>query len=207
VWEFKVDDAWGRDTVTFLTTAPVEDIVGTTNQVTGVLRADPRNLKGSATSVRIEVAVASIKTGIEMRDTAVAKALGADKSSRSIFTLDQVESVSTNSLEPSVPVNIKAKGTLELNGLKRNIDVTAQITFIPKGGPFNQMRPGNFVKLIARFDITLADFGVERGGPVLPLQVGETAHVTVTALASDASPEEAREYRQKAINYMGKAAR
>lgn len=33
VWEFKVNDAWGRDTVQFLTAAPLEDIVGTTNQI------------------------------------------------------------------------------------------------------------------------------------------------------------------------------
>jgi hypothetical protein len=35
--------------------------------------------------------------------------------------------------------------------------------------------------------------------------VGESAHVTVTALASDASPEEAEEYRQRAVKYLGKA--
>lgn len=82
----------------------------------------------------------------------------------------------------------------------------AKITLIPKGGPFNQMRPGNFVKIVARFDIKLPDFGVDRAGPVLlPLQVAETAHVTVMALASDASSEEAEAYRQEAIKYMGKA--
>jgi len=52
---------------------------------------------------------------------------------------------------------------------------------------------------------SLADFGVERTGAVLPLQVGETAHVIVTALASDASPEEAKQYNQTAIKYMGAA--
>jgi hypothetical protein len=41
---------------------------------------------------------------------------------------------------------------------------------------------------------------------VLPLQIAETAHVTVMALASDASPEEAEAYRQRAIKYMGQAA-
>jgi hypothetical protein len=35
--------------------------------------------------------------------------------------------------------------------------------------------------------------------------VGETAHVTVTVLASDASPEEAETYRQGAAKYLGKA--
>src|SRR5437870_8336153 len=78
VVEFKVDDAWGRDAVQFATTAPVEDIVGTTNQVTGFVRVDPKNIKGPATSARIDVDVASFKTGIEMRDGGVRKALGAE---------------------------------------------------------------------------------------------------------------------------------
>src|SRR5262245_2494286 len=79
VQEFKIDDAWGRDTVQFRTSAPVEEIVGTTNEVTGVLKADPKNLTGPATSARIEVVLNTFKTGIEMRDGAVAKALGAEK--------------------------------------------------------------------------------------------------------------------------------
>jgi hypothetical protein len=35
--------------------------------------------------------------------------------------------------------------------------------------------------------------------------VGESAHVTVAVLASDATPEEAKAYRDQAIKYMGKA--
>jgi polyisoprenoid-binding protein YceI len=205
VAEFKVDDAWGRDTVQFRTTAPLEDIVGTTTQVTGVLRADPKNLKGPATAARIEVELASIKTGIEMRDGAVAKTLGAEKNPVAVFTLEKIKSASANTLEPNVPVDVVAEGTFELKGVKKKLDVAAKLTYVPKGGPFNRMRPGNFVKVAADFDVKLADFGVERNGPVLPLQVGEAAHVTVTALASDASPEEAEGYRQNAIKYMGKA--
>ena len=207
VREFTLDDAWGRDTVQFRTTAPLEDIVGTTNEVTGFLKADPKNLTGPAAAARIEVALNAIKTGIQMRDGHVAKALGAEKAPVAVFTLEKIKSASPNALEPNVPAEVAGEGTLELKGVKRKVDVTARLTYVPRGGPFNQMRPGNFVKLVAEFDVRLADFGVERKGAVLPLQVGEQAHVTVTALASDASPEEAKDYREKAIKYMGKARR
>ena len=205
VREFTIDDAWGRDTVQFRTTAPLEDIVGTTNQVTGVLKADPANLKGPGTAARVEVSLTSLKTGIEMRDGHVAKALGAEKNPAAVFTLEKIKSVSSNIMEPNVPVDLTGEGLFELKGVRKKVEVTAHLTYVPKGGPFNQMRPGNFVKVIAEFDVKLADFGVERTGPVLPLQVGETAHVIVTALASDASPEEANKYRQTAIKYMGAA--
>jgi hypothetical protein len=39
------------------------------------------------------------------------------------------------------------------------------------------------------------------------LQVGETAHVTLSAIASDATPEEAEVYKLSAIKYLGKARR
>lgn len=104
-----------------------------------------------------------------------------------------------------MPVDVVAEGTFELKGARRKIDVPARLTYMPKGGPFSQMRPGNFVRLVANFDVQLPDYGVERTGPVLALQVGEAAHVTVTVLASDAAPDEAAKYRESAVKYMGKA--
>ena len=205
VREFKVDDAWGRDSVQFRTTAPLEDIIGTTNQVTGVLKADPKNLMGPGASARIEVKLASLKTGIETRDGHVAKALGAEKNPIALFTLERIKSASAPALEDNVPVDIVGEGIFELNGIKKKMEVAARLTYVPRGTPFNQMRPGNFVRLKAEFDVRLGDFGVERTGQVLPLQVGETAHVTVAVLASDATPEEAKAYRDSAIKYMGKA--
>ena len=205
VRQFTVDDAWGRDTIQFQTSAPMEDIIGTSNQVTGVLKADPGNLTGPGTAARIEVAVASFKTGIDMRDGAVAKALGAPKNPVAVFTLEKIKSATPAALAPGAPVDIVAEGTFELKGVRKSITVPARITYVPKGGPFSRMRPGNFVRLTAQFDFKLEDYGVERNGPVLPLQVGDTAHVTVTVLASDASAEEMKAYRDNAIKYMGKA--
>jgi|KBSSwiStaDraftv2_1062776.scaffolds.fasta_scaffold00019_4 polyisoprenoid-binding protein YceI len=202
--EFRIGDAWGRDTVEFRTSASLEDIVGTTNIVRGVLKADPAHLKETA-SARIEVDVRTLKTGVEMRDGAVGRALGGDKSPAAVFTLEKVTSASAESLEPNAPVDLTAEGTLELKGVKKPVTVSARVSYVPKGGPFSRMRPGNFVKLTASFDLKLADFGVERNGPVLPLQVSETAKVTVTVLASDASAEEAKTYRENAVKYLGKA--
>jgi len=205
--EFKIDDAWGRDVVRFETTAPVEDIVGTTNQVGGFVKGDPKNLKGPATSARVEVDAASFKTGVEMRDGGVRKALGAEAHPKAVFVLESIKSAAANEALPNAPVDLTAAGTFELNGIKKPIEVKAKIAYIPKGGPFSRMRPGNFVRVTGSFDIRLDDYAVERKGPVLPLQVGETAHITFSLLASDAGPEEAAEYRQKAVKYMGKAAR
>ncbi len=44
---------------------------------------------------------------------------------------------------------------------------------------------------MATFDVSLGAFHVECKGAVLPLQGGPTAHVTDTALARDATGEQA----------------
>lgn len=205
--EFKVDDAWGRDSVQFRTTAPLEDVIGNTNEITGVVRVDPSAVKSAGTSARFEVEVATFKTGIEMRDGGVRKSLGADRFPKATLTIERVKSASAPTLAPNVPVDVVAEGTFELHGVKKTIEVPAQVTYVPSGGPFSKMRPGNFVRLTAKFEIRLADYNIDRAGPVLPLQVGETALITVSALASDASAAEAETYRQSAIKYMGKARR
>ncbi|HEY6147655.1 MAG TPA: YceI family protein [Thermoanaerobaculia bacterium] len=204
--EFRIDDAWGRDTVRFETTAPVEDIVGTNNQISGFVKADPANIRSAGTAVRVEVDVSAFKTGVEARDGGVRKALGAAAHPTAVFTLDKVTSASADAAAPSTPVDVTGQGTFELNGVKKPMEVKARVTYVPKGGPFSTMRPGNFVRISSAFDIRLADYGIERNGPVLPLQVGDTAHVTVSLLASDATPEETETYRKAAAKYMGKPA-
>jgi polyisoprenoid-binding protein YceI len=203
--DFKVDDAWGRDVVEFRASAPMEEIVGTTNEIVGLVRIDPGAVRGPGTQARFDVDLTTIKTGIAMRDGSVMKSLGAGSQPKATFTLTRVKSSSADMMTPNATVNIVAQGTFSLHGVTKTIEVSAQITYIPRGGPFSQMRPGNFVRMVAAFDIKLADYQVDRSGPVLVLQVGETAHVTISALASDATPAEAETYRQSAIKYMGKA--
>jgi hypothetical protein len=203
--EFKIDDAWGRDLVQFRTTAPLEEIVGTTNELTGQVRLDLAAIRGAATQATFVVDITTITTGIEMRDGAVHKALGAPASRTASFKVTRIKTASVDALTPNVPVQVTAEGSFEMHGIAKAMDVPATLTYVPKGGPFSQMRPGNFVRITSEFDIKLEDFKVDRRGPILVLQVGETAHVTLSAMASDATPEEAETYRQSAIKYMGKA--
>jgi len=207
VREFTIDDAWGRDLVQFRTSAPLEEIVGTTNELTGLVRLDLAAVRGAGTQATFVVDLTTIKTGIEMRDGAVHKALGAPANKTATFKLVRVKTASADAVSPDTPVQIVAEGSFELHGITKTLEVPATITYVPKGGPFSKMRPGNFVRITSAFDIRLSDFKVDRTGPVLVLQVADTAHITLSALASDATREEAEAYRQNAIKYMGKARR
>jgi hypothetical protein len=75
------------------------------------------------------------------------------------------------------------------------------VTYVPKGG-LQPDAPGNFVKLVATFDIRLADFNVERKGRSFLSR--SVARTSVTALTGDASPKRRRP-TETAVKYMGKA--
>ena len=42
-YKFYIDDPMNRNTITFKSEAPLEDIVGTSNQITGYINFDPDN--------------------------------------------------------------------------------------------------------------------------------------------------------------------
>ncbi len=63
---FNFEDKYGRNQVSFFSTTPLEDITGISNAVMGKVTfnvGDIKTLKGS-----ISIPVASIKTGIDLRD-------------------------------------------------------------------------------------------------------------------------------------------
>ena len=89
-----------------------------------------------------------------------------------------------------------AEGTLELHGVKRKIEAPVRVTYLPKSEkPLLPAKPGNLARITTEFDVALADYGVDRRGIVL--QIGETAHVTLSALATDATAEELARTKQE----------
>ena len=64
---FHVQDPMGRNSVTFKSAAPLEDITGTSNKITGYISFDPNNPDKGGHG-KLTVPVASLNTGIPMRD-------------------------------------------------------------------------------------------------------------------------------------------
>jgi hypothetical protein len=173
--EFRILDAWGRDTVEFRTEAPIEEIVGTSNRVTGVLRADPSNLRGPATSASVRLPVTSFHTGVSARDEAVAKSLGAPKNPDAVFTLDSVTPALGTGLKPNSRSSTPPRSS-NRRRQRRQLAIRARLTqYVPGGRPGFKMRPG-IRKPVARFDVHLDDFGVARTGSAAPGRGGRARH-------------------------------
>jgi polyisoprenoid-binding protein YceI len=204
--EFRIDDAWGRDTVQFRTTAPLEDVVGSTNQIKGKVVVDPKDLRAKGTEGRIEIDARTFKTGLGLRDQHLAKTLKAEENPSAVFTLTGIKS-GPKSLEPDKPADFVLSGTLQIAGVSKNVEIPAQLAYLPKKEVTAKFRPGNHLRIKSDFDVTLSDHGIDRKGPILKMQVGETAHVSLSILATDASDEELAEYRAGAKKWLGNDAR
>src|SRR3954467_14032640 len=116
--EFRIDDAWGRDTVQFRTTAPLEDVVGSTNQIKGKVAVDPADLRAKSTQGRIEIDARTFKTGLGLRDQHLAKTLKAEETPSAVFMLAEIRS-GPKSLEPDKPADFVLAGTLQIAGVTK----------------------------------------------------------------------------------------
>jgi len=204
--EFRIDDAWGRDTVQFRTTAPLEDVVGSTNQIKGKVAVDPNDVRAKGTQGRIEIDTRSFKTGLGLRDQHLAKTLKSEDNPSAVFTLTGIKS-GPKSLEPDKPADFVLAGSLQIAGVTKNVEIPAQLAYLPKKEVTAKLRPGNHLRIKSDFDVTLSDYGIDRKGPVLKMQVGETAHVSLSILATDATDEELADYRAGAQKWLGTDAR
>ena len=204
--EFRIDDAWGRDTVQFRTTAPIEDVVGSTNQIKGKVVVDPKDVRAKDTSGRIEIDERTFKTGLGLRDQHLAGKLKAEENPMAVFTLTGIKS-GPKSLEPDKPGDFVLAGTLQIAGVTKNVEIPAQLAYLPQKEVTAKFRPGNYLRIKSDFDVRLSDYGIDRKGPVIAMQVGETAHVSLSILATDATDEELVNYRASAKKWLGNDAR
>ncbi len=188
--EFKAADPLGRSTVQFRTTAPLEDIIGMTNEITGSIKVDPANLMNGKTAARFEVKMASLDTGIGLRNSDLRdNYLHTDKYPKAVFTLEKIIQASATELKPGSAVSMIVAGTFELREVRRKIEVSVTVTYLTESPLTRFKLPGNLLRVTSEFDVKLADYDIDVPR-LLILSVGDVAHVSVDAFTSDASPEE-----------------
>lgn len=186
--EFKVADPMGRNVATYTTTAPLETIVGTTNQVTGFIKVDPENILDHPEG-RFVIDLASLNSGIALRDKDMReKFLQTDQFPNAVFTLTRVFSASSKKLEDGKPVVIRAEGTVEIHGVKRTIPVTVKCTYFRESAQTKAKMPGDLVVVNANFDTKLSEFNIERPQMVF-LKVSDDVTIGVNAVGTTANAE------------------
>ncbi len=150
-YTFGVSDQ--RTTVTFESETDFETILGSTNKLSGTLNGD---LKAGTAALSLALPVASLNTGIDLRDEHIRSEhwLDAGKYPEITFVTDSMKRASGDTW--------KIKGKFTMHGVTKPIKTTVTIKEIPattakKAG----LESGNWIRATAAFSVKLSDFGVK----------------------------------------------
>ena len=189
---FYVADPMGRNQVTFTSEAPLEDIVGTTNQIVGYLVFDPDKPKKGARGY-FKVSVKGLDSGIPLRNEHLQSDmwLNAESYPDITFTIESTGSVRKQKWSEAYQTyNMKLIGPFTIHGVTREVEVPARLTFLRESDKTRMKMPGNLLGVRAEFEVALDDFGIT-GPPGMDLigsRVGETVSLEVSVFASDKKP-------------------
>jgi polyisoprenoid-binding protein YceI len=185
---FYIDDPAGRNSASFTSEAPLESIVGTTNQVFGYVAFDPDNPTRGGKGV-VKVPVASINTGIPLRDEHLRSAgwLDAEKHPHIEFEIHSAKEVKkVNARGGAETYDLTLVGTFHLHGQSKGMEIPARISYLKESEKTKAFAPGDLLRGTATFEVSLADFGVTgpKGMEIIGSKVGESPSVQVHFTAS-----------------------
>ena len=166
----------GETKVVFVSTAATEHFEGKTKQMEGRIVTRPDSL-GDSITVHLEVDMASLDTGIPMRNQHMRdNHLETKKFPRAIFDGGTITGPrSASRLEPGKPASLDLEGTFTLHGVSRRIVIHAVTTYLADHG--------GRIAFQAEFPVALADYGISRP-QFLFLKLAEVQDVRVSGVAT-----------------------
>jgi len=149
--------AEGKNVASFALNDPFEQVNGDTKRTTGTIVADPVNV--SASSVELIVDLATIDTGVKLRDDHIRDEFAEiAKFPRATF---KSVSVSGTPASPNQPADITVTGDFHLHGVTRRLTVPMRVVLIPETELTRSQRgPGDWLHASGRFPIKLSEFGI-----------------------------------------------
>jgi polyisoprenoid-binding protein YceI len=181
---FHINDPMGRNSVTFKSEAPLEDIVGTSGEISGQIWFDPQNPKAGGKG-KLVVPVASLNTGIPLRDDHLRGAdwLDADRYPNIELTIDRADNVKkVKSTTAADTYDLTLYGTFFLHGQAHPVKFDGRITYLKESEQTKQRLPGDLLAARASFSVPLKDYNVTgpQGMNLIGSKVGESIEVEVS---------------------------
>ncbi|MBT3231832.1 MAG: YceI family protein [Calditrichaeota bacterium] len=182
--KFIVDDPGGRNNVEFISKAPIENIIGVTNLVTGSITFDPENLQNNAFG-KIQVDLRTLNSGIELRDEHMRseKYLNTQKFPFATFVFDSPVETGILNLKPGETISISLKGKFDLHGITKDIVIQGDASL------YNAVKelaeygyPGEMFNFDGHFKVKLQDFNINRPEfLIMKLAEEQQIHINFTA--------------------------
>ena len=183
---FYVNDERKRDVVTFTSKAPLEMILGTTGHIVGFVETDPADIMN--TRARFEVDLATLKTGIDMRDGHMrGQYLETEKYPKAIFELTKVVKASQPTLENQKPVELMVEGNFSVHGVTKPITIPLTIAYFQESEETKAKLPGDMIRIEGAWDILLSDYKISRPQFVI-LKLDDKQKINIDVFGSTGSP-------------------
>ncbi|GMV88877.1 MAG: hypothetical protein AMXMBFR81_18080 [Chthonomonas sp.] len=160
---------------TFESEAELEDFTGLTHKVTGNLSFDPKAKTGSG---RIVVDIASIDTGIPMRNDHLRSATWFDAAKYPTATFE------TTKVAHKSGDTYTVTGKLTVKGVTKTITVPATVKYMPQSETTQRAGfKGDVLQVKTSFKVTLKDYNVTIPAPAQGM-VGESVTIKLTVFGS-----------------------
>lgn len=188
--QFTLSNEVGQNQITFVSSAPLEEIHGTASEISGTLSFIP----GSADSLhgRVEVDVRSMRTGISKRDGHLISKdwLDADSFPSITFTIRSLNDVVHASGDPArSTLNATAVGEFSLHGVTLPISIPVEATYIVESAQTRKRALGDFLLVKGSFEVSLEDYEVSGARGIVGKRVGKVIQVEAQFFASSAATE------------------
>ena len=179
--KFSFEDKFGRNQATFFSTTPLEDITGITNNIKGSVTFDVNDF--STLKGKISISVASLKTGIDLRDEHLRSAnwLDAESYPEVIFEIKKVNDIQ---VVEANKLRAKVTGDFTTHGVTKEVVADATVTYLDESEETKKRAPGDLLGVQAKFNIVLSDFDVEN--MILGQKVSDDIEISVNIVGSNA---------------------
>ena len=177
---FSFLDKASRNQAMFFSSTPLEDVTGLSNNVKGSVTFDVSDVSTLSGSISIETA--SLRTGIELRDTHLQSENWLDAKTYPEITfviknVSNVKSVEDNKLEA------KVIGDFTSHGVTKEVIAEVTMTYLDESEQTKKRAPGDLLGVEAKFSIVLSDYEVEN--MVLGQKVSDSIDITVTMVGTN----------------------
>lgn len=166
----------------FVSDAPLERTTGVTTSMSGEIQIDPANL--AASRGRIQVPIASIRTGSALRDEHLRSPnwLDAARNPNAIFEITGVEGATA--LVAGQVTRLTLVGTFTVHGVSHPMRAQAQVRWMPRSPELEaQGIRGDLIRAQASFTVNLPDHNVSVN-PLVRLKISDQIRVNVTLRAT-----------------------
>lgn len=171
----------GRDAqVVFTTEAPLEKIVGKSNEVVGYAIAGPTDSPAKLAGAEWLLPIKSLATGIPLRDEHLAAKewLNADEFPNIRFVLSSVDDVKEVKKGDGFSTwSATFVGQMSMHGVTKEIRVPdVRISLFAESEKTKNIAPGNLLFIKCDYTVALSDFGVKHAD--VPKKVSDTVKLS-----------------------------